>query len=146
MKDEKKPKSFATFKDGHTEEIFYYQEFDGDHGILFVAESGIYKYREAIVPAGIIGLRKSSEFFKVSTIHGDGVLFFDEAVGVESITIDKRVPYEYRLSSDDGHCCGTIYALPDATEEDIHKAILKDLLIEYRKEGEKEEENLYEWD
>lgn len=142
MSESKKPRSILTFKDGHTEEIFYYQEFDQLRGVLFATESGIYKYHESIIPNGVIGLRRSCDFFKVSAINNDGILCFDEAPDIESSRIDKRIPYEYRLSNDDGECCGTIYALPDATESDIREAILKDLLIEYRKEGE--EEDVYE--
>lgn len=145
-----KPRSFAAFTDGHEEDIFYF-EIKGPNTVLFATESGIYLYQKRNMPDGLNGLHQSNYFFKILTDIENNVPIsishtFHATNNIKSIVIDERIPYEYKLSSldDDGHCCGTIYALPDATEDDIHKAILKDLLIEYRKEGEIDD--TYEWE
>lgn len=128
-----KPKSFVTFKDGHTEDIVYYQK-RGYNKVLFATASGIYKHIENAIPFGISGLTRQCEFLKLHLGANDTDICHEAVCNIQSITLDERVPYEYRIHGDLGYVTGTILADPDASEDKIKKLIVEDLEIEYRKE------------
>lgn len=129
-----KPYSYATFKDGHTEEIFYYRR--GGDAVMFGTKSGIYVYHPYVSPAGVFGLRKEAEFYRIGyEILGRKPAMFGES-NIKSITIDERVPYEYEIESDGVYICGGVLDKPDADEDEIRKLIMDDLDIRYEKKEE----------
>ena len=128
-----KPKSFVTFKDGHTEDIVYYQK-RGYHQVLFATESGVYKYIENTTPFGACGYIRQNDFYKLHLGANGTDVCHEAECGIQSITLDERVPYEYRIHGDIGDVTGTILADPDASEYKIKKLIMEDLEIEWRKE------------
>lgn len=128
-----KTKSFVTFKDGHTEDIIYYQK-RGCNKVLFATESGVYKYIDNAIPFGIVGLSRQYEFWKLHLGANDTDFCHEAACDIQSITLDERVPYEYRIHGDLGYVTGSIIAPPNANEEEIKKLIMEDLEIEWRKE------------
>lgn len=129
-----KPRSYATFKDGHEEDIFYFKKY-GENGIFFATESGVYRYNEAVVPIGVCGLSKSCKFFKLApSLRGD-VLCFNVASDIDTITIDDRIPYKFKIGANGTYIFGEVLASPDACDEDIKDLIVDELSIEIRKKG-----------
>lgn len=127
-------RNFATFTDGHEEEIFYYKKY-GEAGLLFATQSGIYRFNYNTVPFGVMGLRRSSDFLKLVVDSDFGLVSptFDPAPELKSIVIDERVPYVYVLDGQDYNVHGEVLASEDADEEEIRKAILDSVTVHYEK-------------
>lgn len=129
-----KPRSFVIFKDGHEEDIFYYQQYSRAN-YVFATKSGVYVLNTYVFLGG-----GGSEFLRMSHISPNfsndrhPEFKFSSAPEIKSVIVDGRIPYVYRIKGDFGEICGSIYAAPDATESEVHKLILEDLHIEYRKE------------
>ena len=109
-------KSFATFTDGHTEEILYFEKYD--HATtLFVTKSGVYICR----PNGITGV---TEFYR---IHSSGIgpaLVASEEDTIRSIRVDERVKVHFILGDEEGD----VLVPPNATDDQIKLAILDTIL------------------
>lgn len=119
---EKAPeRSFATFKDGHTEEIFYFERYFAD-SVLFATASGVYVHRKAFPTPGVLGLLPSSEFFRVHVPLGKREL--EGVYTIESITLDERVKVHFILGDEEGD----VLVAADATDEQIKVAILDTIL------------------
>lgn len=120
-------KSFATFKDGHKEKIAYWEE-NGD-AVLFATESGVYMYRPIPVPAGVMGLIKSTDFCRVYMGGKLALLDFKEEYNIGTITLDKRVECTYKthVKGTGFGKQGTVLVAPDATQDEIEAAILKEI-------------------
>lgn len=129
-------RNFATFTDGHEEEIFYYKKY-GECSLLFATKSGIYRYNCSTIPFGVMGLRRSSDFLKLEVVdermNRRIDLEFEPAIEVKSVTIDERVPYVYVLDSRDYNVHGEVLASENADEEEIRQAIMKSLTVHYEK-------------
>lgn len=118
---------YVTFKDGHTEKIVYWEE--NRDVILFATESGVYMYRPITVPDEMMGLVKSTDFFRVSIDGRLGLLYRKKEFSIGTITLDKRVKCTYKT-----HVKGTgfgkqgmVLVAPDATQDEIEAAILKEI-------------------
>lgn len=119
---EKAPaRSFATFKDGHTEEIFYFERYNAD-SVLFATASGVYIYEKDFPIPGVLGLLPSSRFFRVHMPLGKRDL--EEVYTIESITLDERVKVHFILGDEEGD----VLVAADATDEQIKVAILDTIL------------------
>ena len=122
---EKAPvRSFATFKDGHTEEIFYFERYFAD-SVLFATASGIYVHRKAFPTPGVLGLLPSSEFFRFHAPLGKREL--EGVYTIESITLDERVKVRFMIDGKEGK----VLVAADATDEQIKAAILDEVLEGY---------------
>lgn len=122
-----KPRSYATFKDGHEEDILYIEDRD-DLGVLFATKSGIYRFcpdRDEI--RGTSWVREPNHFERV---HLDANKPADD---ISFITIDRKVSYDYMISKDGVYIFGEILASPDACDEDIKDLIMDELSIEIQK-------------
>lgn len=126
-------KGHVVFKDGHTEDIFFWQKRDND-AILFTTASGVYIHKKSGFAPGVeFGLYRSTNFFRVHL--GGSPTFAIEAedeYGISHFYIDERVPVHFRINGSDG----VVFVDRDATDEQIKLAIL-DALDEF--EYEKEE-------
>ena len=127
-------RNFATFTDGHEEEIFYYKKY-GECSLLFATKSGIYRYNCSTIPFGVMGLRRSSDFLKLVVDSDFGLVSptFEPAPELASVTIDERVPYVYVLDGQDYNVHGEVLASPDADEKEIREAILNSVTVRYEK-------------
>lgn len=119
-------KSFATFKDGHTEEIFYFEKYGSDK-ILFATRSGVYIYRKFDPAPGMFGLIPSTEFFRISTSWTGPVLTCVAEYAIKSFTLDERVKVRFMIDGE----AGEILVAADATDEQIKAAILDEVLEGY---------------
>lgn len=120
-------KSFVTFKDGHTEEIFYFEKYSLDT-ILFATRSGVYVHRIIRDIPGIFGIRASTTFFKVGMSGIISALDVEEYFAIESITLDERVEVSYSLDiKGKGSIMGKVLVAPNAEFNEIRNAILDDL-------------------
>lgn len=145
-------KSFATFKDGHTEEIFYFEKLD-PKVILFGTKSGIYIYRKTEGVPGVLGLTSLTEFFRMELENTFDNVSIRGELNIESITLDERVEYKYLLSVDNMAVGGTVLVAPDASEDEIKLAIFRKCIdISYSPadeeddaETEEVEEETAEW-
>lgn len=133
-------KSFVTFQDGHTEEIVYF-ETCGANDVLFVTKSGVYLENSYIISEPfhhMLGMRRI-EFLKLSPIpkvlgsSRKPEFSYFTMPDIKSITIDKRVPYEYEIDGDGVYIHGKVLAAPDADEKEIRQLILDDLDITIKK-------------
>lgn len=125
-------KGHVVFKDGHTEDIFFWQKRDND-AILFTTASGIYIHKKSGFAPGVeFGLYRSTDFFRVHL--GGSPTFAIEAedeYGISHFYIDDRIKIDYWIAG----CNGVILVDKDATDEQIKLAILDDLHeFEYEKE------------
>lgn len=119
---EKAPaRSFATFKDGHTEEIFYFERYFAN-SVLFVTASGVYIYKKAFPTPGVLS---SSEFFRFHAPLGKREL--EGVYTIESITLDERVKVRFMIDGKEGK----VLVAADATDEQIKAAILDEVLEGY---------------
>lgn len=120
-------KSFVTFKDGHTEEIFYFEKYGLDT-ILFTTRSGVYVHRIIRDIPGVFGIRASTTFFKVGMSGIISALDVEEYFAIESITLDERVEVSYSLDiKGKGSIMGKVLVAPNAEFNEIRNAILDDL-------------------
>lgn len=119
-------KSFATFKDGYTEEIFYFEKYSSDK-ILFATRSGVYIYQKFDPAPGMFGLVPSTEFFRISTSWTGPVLTCVEEYAIKSFTLDERVKVRFMIDGE----AGEILVAADATDEQIKVAILDEVLEGY---------------
>lgn len=110
-------KSFATFKDGHTEEIFYFERY-GIDSVLFATASGVYIHKKVLPTPGVLGLLPSSEFFRVHVPRGKREI--EEVYTIESITLDERVKVRFEIDGKEGE----VLVAPHASETEIKLAIL----------------------
>lgn len=128
-------KSFATFKDGHTEEILYFEKVT-DKQVMFTTKSGVYVSKEGTAPTCVWGLTATMTFFKLrpsmdATFNRQlPCLVAKEVHDIESITLDERVQYEYAIDGDGVYITGEVTAAPDASDEEIKKLILEKLDIQ----------------
>lgn len=123
----KERKSFATFKDGHTEEIFYFEKYSSDK-ILFATESGVYMYHKGIVPIGVAGLVPEITFSRLTISPSKLYTWINWGTGIESITLDERVEVSYSLDiKGRGSIMGKVLVAPNAEFNEIRNAILDDL-------------------
>lgn len=121
-------KSFVTFKDGHTEEIFYFEKYSLDT-ILFATRSGVYIHRIIRDIPGVFGIRASTTFFKVGMFGIISALDVEEYFAIESITLDERVEVSYSLDiKGKGSIMGKVLVAPNAELNEIRNAILDDLI------------------
>ena len=131
-----KPRSFATFRDGHLEDIVWFREY-GDNGMVFATESGIYLDRNRSIDVTDRrflhpNLYSRLDFKDPPNEIGYPIIEFPFDHSLISYTIDKRVPYHYFISGKDGVCIeGTVYADPNANEIRLRALILEDINIEY---------------
>lgn len=122
-----KARNYATFKDGHEEDIFYYKDLL--HGcIIFSTKSGIYFYRPKQETPGVYGL-ESQEYFIVQMIFDDNSISLPKMIFasypyIRNITIDRRVERKFTVPD---HGNGTILVDPDASQEEIACAIMNEL-------------------
>lgn len=120
-------KSFVTFKDGHTEEILYFEKYGLDT-ILFATRSGVYVHRIIRDVPGVFGIRASTTFFKVGMSGIISALDVEEYFAIESITLDERVEVSYSLDiKGKGSIMGKVLVAPNAEFNEIRNAILDDL-------------------
>lgn len=116
--------SYVVFKDGHTEDIFYWQK-SGDDAVLFATASGVYIHKKSGFAPGVeFGLYRSTNFFRVHL--GGSPTFAIEAedeYGISHFYIDDRIKVHY-LANGSG---GVVLVDKDATDEQIKLAILDDL-------------------
>lgn len=137
-------KSFATFKDGHTEEILYFEKVT-DKQVMFATKSGVYVTKEGTVPASVFGLRPIMSFFKLrpsmdATFNRQlPCLISKEVHDIQSITLDERIPYGFEIYSDGVYITGKVLAAPDASDEEIRKLIMDDLDIRIDRKEEEDE-------
>lgn len=120
-------RSWAMFKDGHEEDIFYYKDLPHNH-ILFGTKSGVYIYRPSIVSPAITGL-KAQEFYTIKmSFHADPTIFpdisFVEDPYIQRIFIDRRIERKFTVS---GHGNGSVFINPEADSEDLAWAILNEM-------------------
>lgn len=123
--------SYVVFKDGHKENIFFWQKA-GNDAVLFATTSGVYIHNNSDFAPGVFGLHRSTDFFQVHL--GESPRFAIEATDefeISHIHIDDRVKVHY-LANGSG---GVVLVDKDATDEQIKLAILDDLdEFEYEKE------------
>lgn len=120
-------KSFVTFKDGHTEEIFYFEKYNDDI-VIFATESGVYMYHKGIVPIGVAGLVPEITFSRLTTSPSKLYTWINWGTGIESITLDERVEVPYSLDiKGRGSIMGKVLVAPNAEFNEIRNAILDDL-------------------
>lgn len=120
-------KSFVTFKDGHTEEIFYFEKYSLDT-ILFATRSGVYMYHKGIVPIGVAGLVPEITFSRLTISPSKLYTWINWGTGIESITLDERVEVPYSLDiKGRGSIMGKVLVAPNAEFNEIRNAILDDL-------------------
>lgn len=134
-------KSFATFKDGHTEDILYFER-KNECAVLFTTKSGMYLYKKGVIPECVAGMRVSTDFFRLNMRFskfldrrgGDITqLTCEENYDIQSITLDERVPYEFSIYADGVYITGEVMAAQDASEEEVRKLVLDDLDISIEK-------------
>lgn len=112
-------KSFATFKDGHTEKIFYFEKCHNK--VLFATESGVYIHRISPNPSGVYGIFSLTDFFKVNVTSDFHIaLNFTEEFNIESITLDERLKVHFTIDGEKGE----VLVNPHASENEIKLAIL----------------------
>ena len=123
-------KGYVVFKDGQTEDIFYWQK-TGDDAVLFATASGVYIYKKSDFAPGGFGLHQSTNFFRVHL--GGSPTFAIEAAdehGISHFYIDERIKVDYMVNGS----AGVILVDKDATDEQIKLAILDNLYeFEYEK-------------
>lgn len=112
-------RSFAKFSDGHEEEIIFHKKYT--NGVMFATVSGVYVARNRI------------DISKVVMSGPTVALTMAEEPGIEFVFIDERVTYEYIIHGDGAYIKGEILAKPDATRDDIRKAIAEDLTFSFEK-------------
>ena len=121
-------KSFATFKDGHTEEILYFERCSNT--VLFATKSGVYVYRDVLrYTQGVSGIFFATNFLKV-TAKSDLHITIEcvEEFNIEFITLDERVEIPYSLDiKGKGSIMGKVLVAPDAEFNEIRNTILDDL-------------------
>lgn len=117
--------SFATFKDGHTEEIFYFKKH-ADDTVLFATRSGTYIHSVFHDTPCVLGVRPSTLFFKVDLARTNSIPDTDieEDYTIESITLDERVRVRFTIDGKEG----AVLVAPDATDEQIKAAIVDEIL------------------
>lgn len=121
-------KSFVTFKDGHTEEILYFERCSNT--VLFTVRSGVYVYRDVLrYTPGVSGVFLSTNFLKVTAKSELSIaLECEEEFNIESITLDERVEVSYSLDiKGKGSIMGKVLVAPNAEFNEIRNAILDDL-------------------
>lgn len=120
--------SFATFRDGHEEEIFYYKDC-APGNILFATESGVYFYKKGPEVPGIVGTFPK-EFFTIEMAFEDGNvlgfprIYFSDNPYLTSVTIDRRVERRFNVP---GYGTGSVLVDPNATVEEIAVAIVTEM-------------------
>lgn len=131
-------KNFATFRDGHAEDVVYYQEHESDRITLFATKSGIYLSNDQAPPEGVAGVYKVSNFFRVVPQRASPYVTIVADPGVSSLVLDKRVEYDYHVQIGDVGVCGKILVGQYATEQEIQCEILKEagLKIEFERTEE----------
>lgn len=125
--NDNKPRSFVTFKDGHEEEIFYIED-NKNLGVLFATSSGIYCFKPATTVIRDSKIVRNPDQFQ--KIHLDANTYAEE---IDSITVDSRDVYEFEIYGYGSFICGEILMPPDATTQDVRKAITDTLDIRYEK-------------
>lgn len=124
----KRPRNYAVYEDGHEEDLLYF-EANKSGGSIFATESGIYRiWPDENRVTGVKFGKYPSHFDRLGPVSSDRT---DE---IKYVTIDERIPYEYRICGDGACVCGSVLVPPDATDQDIRKLIMEDLDIQYRKE------------
>lgn len=116
-------KNFAKFTDGREEEIIFHKKYT--NGVMFTTVSGVYIARNCL---GIL-----TEFLKVVMTGPTVALTVIEEPGIDRIFIDDRFVYEYVIHGDGAYIKGEVLASPDATRDDIRKAIAEDLTFSFEK-------------
>lgn len=123
--------SYVVFKDGHREDIFFWQKA-GNDAVLFATRSGVFIYNKSDFAPGVFGLQRPTNFFQVHL--GESPRFAIEAedeYGISHFYIDDRIKVHY-LANGSG---GVVLVDKDATDEQIKLAILDNLdEFEYEKE------------
>lgn len=110
-------RSFAKFRDGHEEEIIFHKKYT--NGVMFVTASGVYIARNYADVTRVV-------------MNGPTVtLAMIEEPGIDHFFIDERVTYEYVIHGDGAYIKGEVLAKPDATRDDIRKAIAEDLTFSF---------------
>lgn len=121
-------REYVTFKDGHEEDIVYLED-GNDLGVLFATKSGVYCFTpEKSNLRGTYVITTPNQFQRV---HLDANI---RAEDIESVTIDRRISYEYEVDGGGVYIRGKILVPPDYNDEKIRKLIMEDLHIKYRKE------------
>lgn len=116
-------KSFAKFTDGHEEEIIFHKKYT--RGVIFTTESGVYLARN---PLGML-----TAFMKIIMDGPTVALTGIEDPKIDRVFIDDRIVYEYVIHGDGAYIKGEVLAEPDATRDDIRKAIAGDLTFSFEK-------------
>lgn len=117
-----------TFKDGHTEEILYFERCSNT--VLFTVRSGVYVYRDVLrYTPGVSGVFLSTNFLKVTAKSELSIaLECEEEFNIEYITLDERVEVSYSLDiKGKGSIMGKVLVAPNAEFNEIRNAILDDL-------------------
>lgn len=121
----KKPRSYAVFFDGHEEDILY-REFGTDGTYLFATKSGVYKFYPERKQWGSFGIDVlPSHFDRIAPTEVHRIDY------IQSICIDERKVYQYRIKNSCTVIHGNILVPPKATDAEIRKLILEDLKVEY---------------
>lgn len=136
--------SYATFKDGHTEKVSYFEKVLD--GYVFATESGFYFAKREPIPVGVSGLIPKEQFYRLCPKRGafdsvELVEFLSYIVNnIESVVLDAREEYTYSYVDEDGERIeDSILVKPNATNAEIQEAILTDICgslhIKYEKKG-----------
>lgn len=124
-----KKRNYATFCDGHEEDIFYYKDLP--HGcMLFATKSGVYFYNSVSKTLGVSGLKQ--EYFTIQMGFCDNPtafpdMTFTNVYNIIHVYIDRRIERKFTVP---GYGDGTVLVEPDATAEELAWAILNEMGVE----------------
>lgn len=124
----KKLRSYVIFKDGHEEDLLCYDK-TADGKAIFVTKSGkVYRYYP---PAN----RQYAECIKWRDAYFERLDpdFDKETQEIERVVLDERVWYDFTLWWKDQLFCDSILASPNASEDELRRLILKDVVIKCKK-------------